>query len=83
MSAKDAENTAPDPPGADKRDNNGNDAVAAVCAYVAALPEREGRDACIEEGRSIAAIVEPLGLPTEILAAVLVYPLYRDGLISP
>ena len=83
MSAKDAENTAPDPLSANQRDTNGNDAVAAVRAYVAALPELEGRDACIAEGRSIAAIVEPLGLPTEILAAVQIYPLYRDGFISP
>jgi len=36
----------------------------------------------IREGVEIAAIIEPLGLPAEIVAAVHVYPLCRDQLLS-
>jgi len=56
--------------------------VIGVREYLAALPKMEGRDACIEEGRAIAGIVEPLGLPQQILAAVYAYPLFRDEFIS-
>ena len=56
--------------------------VAAVCEYLDALPSKDGQQDCIDEGRAIAAIVEPLGLPAEILAAVHAYPLFRDDLIK-
>jgi GTP pyrophosphokinase len=46
------------------------------------LPEKEGLALAIDEGRQIAAIVEPLGLPDQLLAAVHVYPLYRKGILS-
>ena len=79
MSAKDAENPAPD----NSNRNDNGDVVNDVCQFLETLPTRDGRDACIEEGRAIAGIVEPLGLPQPILAAVYAYPLYRDELISP
>ena len=55
-----------------------NDPVATVRAFVDEMPPKEGLTEAIEEGRQIAAIVEPLGLPRELLAAVHLYPLYRD-----
>jgi GTP pyrophosphokinase len=57
-------------------------AVLAVRDYLARLPEKEGLALAIDEGRQIAAIVEPLGLPDQLLAAVHVYPLYRKGILS-
>lgn len=65
------------------RDDNDRDGVvAAVREFVADLPDKDGLDTCVAEGQAIAAIVEPLGLPPRILAAVLVYPLYRDEFLS-
>ncbi|MGI9249106.1 MAG: bifunctional (p)ppGpp synthetase/guanosine-3',5'-bis(diphosphate) 3'-pyrophosphohydrolase [Woeseiaceae bacterium] len=49
--------------------------------FLTGLPDKEGLKNVIEEGRQIAEIVTPLGLPPEILAAVHVYPLYRDNFI--
>ena len=46
------------------------------------LPAKDGLDSCIREGRAVARIVEPLGLPERILAAVHAYPAYRDGFIN-
>ena len=59
-----------------------DDIVAVTRQYLSALPARDGLTLAIDEGRSIAAIVEPLKLPSEIIAAVLVYPLFRDGLLK-
>ena len=59
-----------------------NDPVATVRAFVDELPPKEGLAQAIEEGRQIATIVEPLGLPRELLAAVHLYPLYRDEFVS-
>jgi len=67
-------------PRAENKARNG--VVATVHEYLDTLPAREGQQACIDEGRAIAAIVEPLGLPNEILAAVHVYPLFRDDFLS-
>jgi GTP pyrophosphokinase len=78
MSASDAENPATDD---SNRDEN-TDIVADVREYLAALPANEGRDACIDEGCAIANIVEPLGLPQRILAAVYAYPLFRDDFLD-
>ena len=58
------------------------DPVAAVAAYLENLPGEPGLAGAIDEGRHIAEIVSPLGLPRDLLAAVLVYPLYREGFIS-
>ena len=56
--------------------------VDAVSEYIAGLPGKDGLESCVQEGQAIADIVAPLGLPPRILAAVLAYPLYRDGMLS-
>ncbi len=56
--------------------------VAALRDRLAGLPESDGAAHCIAEGREVAAIVESLGLPEEILAAVHAYPAVRDGLLE-
>jgi len=56
--------------------------VAIVDKYLGNLPDKDGQRDCIAEGKAIAAIVEPLGLPANILASIHVYPLFRDELIS-
>jgi GTP pyrophosphokinase len=57
--------------------------VADVCDYLAALPEKDGLEQVIREGVEIAAIIEPLGLPANIVAAVHAYPLFRDNFLTP
>jgi len=78
MSAFSDENTARDR----GNDENRDAIVAAVGQHLEGLPEKDGLDACLAEGRAIADIVAPLGLPSRIRAAVLAYPLYRDGILS-
>ncbi len=56
--------------------------VAALRDRLAGLPESDGAAHCIAEGREVAAIVESLGLPEEILAAVHAYPAVRDGFLE-
>ena len=55
------------------------DILAAAHSFLAALPSSAATSALITEGREIAAIVEPLGLSSDVLAAVHVYPLVRDN----
>ena len=78
MSTKDAENTSVDD-GAQVDDES---IVTDVRSYMDDLPVVEGSRACIDEGRAIAGIVKPLGLPHKILAAVYAYPLYRDNILK-
>jgi GTP pyrophosphokinase len=56
--------------------------IESTRALVDALPSRPGLEASISEGREIAAIVKLLGLPDDVVAAVHVYPLVRDGYID-
>jgi len=56
--------------------------VADVCEYLAGLPKKDGLEQAINEGVEIAAIIEPLGLPDKIVAAVHAYPLFRDRFLS-
>jgi GTP pyrophosphokinase len=63
-------------------DTHGPDLLAAVLAFIEALPPGAATQHAVEEGRQIAAIVEPLGLPRDLLAAAHLYPLYRDGLVA-
>ena len=56
--------------------------VATTRALVDALPSRPGLGASIQEGRDIAAIVASLGLPQDVVAAVHIYPVVRDGYID-
>ncbi|MBU2678609.1 MAG: bifunctional (p)ppGpp synthetase/guanosine-3',5'-bis(diphosphate) 3'-pyrophosphohydrolase [Gammaproteobacteria bacterium] len=64
------------------RGDEPDDVVAVVQHYLDAFAEKDGLQDAIDEGRQIAEIVAPLGLPRPLLAAVHVYPLYRDKLIS-
>ena len=70
MSASSAENSARE------------GVVARVDEYLGSLAVKDGLRECIAEGQAIAAIVEPLGLPDDILAAVHAYPLFRDDFVS-
>jgi len=56
--------------------------VAATRLRVEALGSRPGLEASIGDGQDIAAIVASLGLPDDVVAAVHVYPLVRDGFID-
>ena len=58
-------------------------AVVAVRESLEGLPDKPGLAACLDEGRAVAAIVEPFGLPADIVAAVYAYPAYRDGHFDP
>ena len=62
--------------------NGAEDVVATVQSFLVGLPEQNRLKSAIDEGRQIAEIVAPLGLPQELLAAVRVYPLYRENLLS-
>lgn len=55
-------------------------ACARHCAD--SLPEVRGLPEARREGVEIVAIVESLGLPGEVCAAVYLYPLMRDGFLS-
>ncbi len=57
-------------------------ALAAAEHIIASLPATDGLQEAIDEGRETAAIVEPLGLPGELLAAARLYPLYRENFVS-
>jgi len=74
MAATNPENSAP------AGDHDG--IVAALRDYLASLPADDLLPSCITEGEAIANIVQPLGLPAKILAAVRAYPLYRAEIIS-
>ena len=68
-----------------EKDKDGRDSakvVADVRDYLATLAEKDGLAKAIDEGEKIAAIIEPLGLPVDIVAAVHAYPLFRDRIIS-
>ncbi len=58
------------------------DPIEAADALVGALPDIAGRDALVQEGGDIAAIVATLGMPAEVLAAVRLYPLMREEFID-
>ena len=74
MAATDVENL-------DKSDD-ADDVVGTVQSFLGSLPEQDGLRGAIDEGRQIAEIVAPLGLPQQLLAAVHVYPLYRENLLG-
>ncbi len=58
------------------------DILKAATALVASLADTEATTAAIREGQAIAAIVEPLGLPDDLIAAVQLYPLVRDDCVD-
>ncbi len=57
-------------------------ALAAADKLIASLPAADGLQEAIDEGRETAAIIEPLGLPGELLAAARLYPLYREQFLK-
>ena len=70
-----------------KPENYGNgienaDILDATRKFIDALPQRAGFADAAAEGRAIAAIVESLGLPPDVLAAVHLYPLFRAGYLT-
>jgi len=74
MSANDAEKQ--------RSDGETKDIVADVRKYLSTLAKNDAVDAAIDEGERIAAIVEPLRLPDEIVAAVHAYPLFRENILT-
>jgi len=58
------------------------DIVDAARRFVDGLPAQETIAGAISEGREIAAVVESMGLARDLIAAVHVYPLVRDGFID-
>ena len=56
--------------------------VAKTRDYLESLPFEAGLPEACAEGEQIAAIVEPLGLPQEIIAELHAYPPVREKLIS-
>ena len=56
--------------------------AARVSDFDDSMPDRPDIAAAREEGEQICAILEPLGLPEALVAAVRVYPLRRIGLIG-
>ena len=74
MSASDTENQ--------RNLNDTDDIVAEVRQYLRGLPSKDGLAQAINEGEQVAAIIKPLGLPSKIVAAVYVYPLFRENFIK-
>ncbi len=68
------------PPEISENDANGADQIAAVKAFAASLPDQATLAPALQEGEAIADIVGSLGLPPDVIAAVHLYPLYRDEL---
>jgi GTP pyrophosphokinase len=56
--------------------------AARLCDFADTLPERPEVAAARLQGEQICSILEPLGLPEALVAAVRVYPLHREGLIG-
>ena len=55
------------------------DILMNVDHLISALPTSAGVTAAVQEGRDVDAIIESLGLPDELRAAVRLCPLVRDG----
>jgi GTP pyrophosphokinase len=58
------------------------DIVVAARDFVGALPSRPGLAETVQDGAAIAGIVESLGLPPDVVAAVHLYPVVRDGFLD-
>ena len=57
--------------------------VDAVRELLDNLPDKPGLEASRDEGRAVAAIIEPFGLPSDIVGAVYAYPAFREGFLDP
>jgi len=58
------------------------DAIRRIEAWIEDLPETVRSSTAVADGAAIAAIVDALGLPAEVVAASRVYPLFRDELVD-
>ena len=56
--------------------------AARICDFAARLPDRPEIVTARRQGEQMCSILEPLGLPQTLLAAVHVYPLHRERLIG-
>jgi GTP pyrophosphokinase len=56
--------------------------IGAVRELLDSLPDKPGLGACRDEGGAVAAIIEPFGLPSDIVAAVHAYPAFREGILD-
>ncbi len=56
--------------------------VASARRFLDALPQSLRASAQQSEGAAIVVIVQPLGLPPSLIAAALLYPLVRDGMVT-
>lgn len=57
------------------------DIVAEARQFLQRLPDQSALEPQLDEGSAISGIVEPLGMPAELHAAALIYPLLRDGVL--
>jgi GTP pyrophosphokinase len=62
--------------------DDSNNIVDETRRFLASLSVKKNLAQAIDEGEQIVAIIEPLGLPDEIVAAIHVYPLYRDNILD-
>jgi len=58
------------------------DIVPLARQFLESLPDDPATTAAIAEGRDVAAIVESLGLPGNLLAAVKLHPLVRENIVD-
>ena len=59
-----------------------DDILEAARSFAANLPRQDVVTSALHEGEAIAEIVRSLGLPANVVAAVLLYPLFRDELVD-
>jgi GTP pyrophosphokinase len=66
----------------EQNDLESADILASVRGFLDGLPDQEKIAASRLEGEAINAILEPLDLPASLIAAVQVYPLQKNGLLT-
>ena len=65
-----------------KPEHSDADIVAATREAAQALPEQARIAPALAEGEQIAAIVDSLGLPADVVAASYIYPVFRDKILD-
>jgi len=68
--------------GFESRHKTNHQLLGASQEYLTTLDDNGRISQLREEGRAIADIVESLGLAPSLVAAVYIYPLYRDGILT-
>ncbi len=59
-----------------------DDPIAAALDAAKALPDQSRISSALAEGECIARIVDELGLPSDVVAASCIYPVFRDQVID-